>query len=229
MVWLKRSFMARNIMILGMAFICLDVGDCRAEFSKEMGSLQDAKNHTREEFVHGMATMTLAVLQDHKKSFPERKVLLRQCFNAVVDIDWIAKFVLGRPWTYASDVQRERYTELYHIFLTESYVSNFAENPEQRIKDIKILGIQDGQDNSFIVNTNMMLANMDEVRVDYRVSDHEGKYKVIDIIIENVSLLATHRSEFGGLAASQGINGVITRLEAITGSHEVAAIDFPKQ
>ena len=187
----------------------------RADTSDDMGSLQDAKSHTREEFVHSMADTTLSVLQDPKKSFPDRKVLLRQCFMTVVDIDWIAKFTLGRMWNNASDDQKKRYTELYRTFLTESYVSNFAENPDKRIKDIKILGIQDAEDNSFVVNTNVQLADREEVRVDYRVSDRDGKYKVIDIIIENVSLLVTHRNQFGEIAATQGVESVIAKLQAL--------------
>ena len=208
--------------------LLLPVVNCRADSTQNVGSLQDTKAHTREEFVNGMASMTLAVLQDHKKTFSERKVLLRQCFNTVVDIDWIAKFVLGRAWNNASEEQKQRYTDLYHTFLTESYVSNFAENPDKRIKDIKILGIQDAED-GFMVSTDMLLASREELRVDYRVSDHQGKYKVIDIIIENVSLLSTHRAQFGELAANQGINGVITRLELMNGDPEVSALNVSAQ
>ena len=197
--------------------------EARADSAQQVGSLQDTKSHTREEFVHGMAQMTLAILQDQKKSFADRKIVLRQAFAAVVDIDWIAKFVLGRAWLTASDIQKAHYTELYHTFLTESYVSNFAENPDKRIKDIKILGIQDAENNDFIVSTNALMADMDELRADYRVSDHEGKYKIVDIIIENVSLLSTHRSQFGALAANQGIDGVIAKLEALN-EHRQAAL-----
>ncbi len=194
--------------------------------AETVGSLQDSKTNTRESFVHGMASMTLAILQDHKKSFRERKIVLRRAFKTVVDIDWIAKFVLGRARNTATDVEKERYVELYHYFLTESYVSNFAENPDKRIKDIKILGIQDAQDNDFIVSTNMLLADMEEIKVDYRVSDHNDKYKIIDIVIENVSLLSTHRSQFGDLAANRGINGVIAKLESINENRKNNGIDI---
>lgn len=205
----------RSAIFLMLALLCLPSDNARADAARDVGSLQDAAAHTREEFVHGMAQMTLAILQDTKKPFADRKIVLRNAFGTVVDIDWIARFVLGRAWNTASDAQRQRYTELYHTFLTESYVSNFAEDPDKRIKDIKILGLQDAEDSAFIVNTDMMLADMEDYRVDYRVSDHEGKYKVIDIVIENVSLLATHRSQFGELVASRGIDGLIAKLEAI--------------
>ena len=186
-----------------------------AETQSEFDSLQNAKLHTREEFVHGMANMTLAVLQDQKKSLEDRRVVLRQCFGWSLDIDWIAKFTLGRMWNVATPDQRERYTKEYRTFLTESYVSNYAESQEKRVKDIKILGIQNGEDNDFFVNTDTLLADREDVKVDYRVSEHEGKYKVIDIIIEKVSLLATHRSQFSEIAANQGVEAAIAKLHAL--------------
>lgn len=176
-------------------------------------SLQDAKLHSRVEFVNGMAQMTLAILHDQKKPYRERRLILRRAFNTVVDVDWIARFVLGRAWNHASDEEREKYVDLYRAYLTDTYVSSFGENQEHRIRDIKIVGIQDAEDNDFLVNTFMKLANADDVRVTYRVSDNDGKYKVIDIIIENVSLLNTHRSQFAPLAASQGVDSVITKLK----------------
>lgn len=183
--------------------------------AQTVDSLQDAKKHSRQEFVNGMAQMTLSILQDPKKPYSERRQVLRRAFCTVVDIEWIARFVLGRAWNNATPEEKDKYVDLYRSFLTDTYVSNFGENQEHRIKDIQILGIQDAEDNDFLVNTYMKLANADDVKVVYRVSDHNGKYKVIDIIIENVSLLNTHRSEFAQLAASKGVNAVITQLETM--------------
>ena len=143
--------------------------------------------------------------------------MLRTAFANSVDIDWIAKFVLGKSWSAATPDQRERYTALYRKFLTETYVSNFAENPDKRIRDIKIdaINAQDAADQSdFTVRTQMMLADQEDLRVNYLVRENDGHYKVRDIAIENVSLIATHRSEFSHIAANGGINGVIAHLES---------------
>ena len=59
----------------------------------------------------------------------------------------------------------------------------------------------------------MELVNFDSLRVSYRVNDNNGAYKVRDIVIEDVSLVTTHRQEFASLAASGGIEKVIAKLE----------------
>lgn len=178
-----------------------------------------ASHEDREVFARDFATAVLSIIQDQKKNFSERRTVLRQAFSKSVDIDWIAKFVLGRSWNQATDEQKERYVKLYRTYLTESYVSNFAENPDKRIRDIKIDGVLAG-DEEFTVRTQMMLASAENLRVSYLVHEKEGRYKVRDIAIENVSLITTHRSEFMKLASERGIDGVIARLEEINeGKH----------
>jgi len=167
----------------------------------------------KEDYAHHFAQMVLAIVQDTKKNFEDRKGILRTAFSNSVDIDWIAKFVLGNGWARATEEQKEKYTALYRNFLTETYVANFAENPDKRIRDIKIFGVNETTETDFTVRTEMMLASMENLRVNYLVNDTEGHYKVRDIAIENISLITTHRSEFSSLANAKGIQGVIEELK----------------
>jgi len=169
----------------------------------------------REAFAHGFAQTVLAILQDTKKNYSDRKDVVRQAFAKSVDIDWIAKFVLGSQWRTATDEQKARYTMLYKKYLTETYVSNFADNPDKRIRDIKIFGVSDSTDSDFNVRTEMQLADSENMKVNYLVRETNGKYKILDIAIENVSLITTHRGEFSKLAAKSGVDGVIATLEKL--------------
>ena len=167
----------------------------------------------KEDYARHFAQMVLAIVQDTKKSFDDRKGVLRTAFSKSVDIDWIARFVLGNGWARANAEQRERYMDLYRKYLTESYVANFAENPDKRIRDIKIFNVNETNEQDFTVRTEMMLADMENLKVNYLVNDNDTHYKVRDIVIENVSLITTHRSEFSRLATDKGVDGVITELQ----------------
>jgi len=171
-------------------------------------------HHEREVFAHNFAQTVINILHDPKTAYGNRKDILRRAFSASVDIDWMAKFVLGRAWRDATDEQKEHYTALYRKYLTESYISNFAENPSKSIYDIKIFGVQDGEDKSqFTVNTQIQLMNQANLKVDYLVHEQDSRYKVQDIVIENVSLLTTQRTQFTALAANGGVDSVIKHLE----------------
>ncbi len=172
-----------------------------------------ALHEQRVSFANNFANIVLAVISDNKKSFEQRKENLEEAFSKSVDIDWIAKFVIGRAWNNASDEKRERYTELYRRFLTKTYVENFAENPDTRISSIKILNVKDNNDSDFSVSTKIQLTNQESMNVDYLVRETTGHYKVLDIAIENVSLITTHRAEFSQLAVAHGVDGVIAKLD----------------
>jgi phospholipid transport system substrate-binding protein len=174
------------------------------------------EQQAREALASRMATMTLSILQDQKKELAEREEILRRGFTNVMDTEWIAKFVLGTNWRTASEEQRARYAELYKIFLTKVYVENYAQSSERKIRDIKVLGIADAGDDQFTTRTKLLLSTGDELSVNYRAHKMDKGYKVVDVIIEGVSLLASHRDEFGKLAAGKGIDAVIAKLEKLT-------------
>jgi phospholipid transport system substrate-binding protein len=201
-------------------FLCQfwQISSSIAEESKAAAESDMAAIHKqREDFAHSFADIVLAIISDQKKPYEERKEILERAFSNSVDIDWIAKFVIGKSWNKANDWQREQYTSLYRKFLTKTYVENFAENPDKRISGIKILSVSENDSNkdNFTVATQMKLASQEIMRVNYLVREKEGHYKVLDIAIENVSLINTHRAEFNALAASNGIDGVITKLEQL--------------
>ena len=52
--------------------------------------------------------------------------------------------------------------------------------------------------------------------VKWRVKETGGKYRIVDIIIENVSLAQTARSEYTGYIqkSPEGVNGLIKDLRA---------------
>lgn len=183
-----------------------------------------ARQQEREEFVHSFAQTVVTLLQDPKKKYDDRKELLRNAFSKSVDIEWIARFVLGASWNRASDEQKEQYVGLYRRYLTETYVSNFAENPDKRIRDIKVLGVSDAtSSDNFHVRTQMVLVDWENLGVNYLIYEKDGHYKIRDIAIENISLINSHRAELGGLAAAKGVESVIAKLEKAlsTDSHTI--------
>lgn len=182
----------------------------------------------RIDFANNFANAVLAIISDQKKSYDARKEILERAFSNSVDIDWIAKFVIGRSWNKANDEQRERYTALYRKFLTKSYVENFATNPDKRISSIKILAVNENDTTAsdFTVVTKINLTNNDELNVNYLVREKEGRYKVLDIAIENVSLINTHRAEFSALAIARGVDGVITKLDQLINQKSAITISM---
>lgn len=186
-----------------------------ADTPAPLSAAEQAKMESRQALVARMNTMTLSILQDQKKSFAAREDSMKQGINNMVDIPWIARFVLGVAWRQATDAQKTRYTELYRTYLINMYVSNFAQNDTRKVSDMRILGIGYSDKDDYTVRTEVYLSTGERLSVNYLVSDRGDSNKIIDIAIENVSLLTTHRAEFSRIAAAQGVEGVIHRLEQL--------------
>ena len=186
--------------------------------STAMAQTSTEEHEARVALAHSMANMTISILTDQKKkTMSERQEVLVNGFAKSIDIDWIAKFVIGSAWKNASDEQRAQYTDLYRQYLTHVYVSTYAESPDRKIRDIKVVGINDSDtsDDRFTTRTAILLGNGDSIKVDYLAEARgPGRYKIIDVVIEGVSLLSTHRAEFAQIAAKGGIESVIAKLEA---------------
>lgn len=178
----------------------------------------DEEPDARLTLAYDMANTTLAILKDQRMPVSDRQAVLQNGFANVMDIDWIARFVLGSAWRTATPEQRAHYTDLYRTYLTMVYVSTYAESSERQITGIRVLGVADAGNERFTTRTEIALSTGEALSVDYLADkNREGDgYKIIDVAIEGVSLLATHRAEFGKLAAERGVEGVIARLERLT-------------
>jgi ABC-type transporter MlaC component len=69
-----------------------------------------------------------------------------------------------------------------------------------------------------------LLSTGENLSVDYRAHKLDKGYKIVDVIIEGVSLLASHRAEFGQLAAGKGVDAVIAKLEQLNGGKQYAML-----
>ena len=190
-------------------------------FAADTAASSDA---SKEAFVKSVTDSILSTVHDTNKSFSQKKSMLQKTFVDVVDIKWIGRFVLGQTWRTTTDDQKTKYMGLYKTYLVNNYVSNFDEESADKLQDIKILGLVNDDDERFIVHTEMVIKDGENVKVDYLVHDDNGSYKVINITIEGVSLLATHRSEFGELAAAGGIDNVIAKLQQMIASKATTTV-----
>lgn len=167
----------------------------------------------RDALARRMATLVMSMLHDQKKSPRERLEALELGFANVLDIEWIARFVLAGNWRAATPEQRERYTELYRAYLTRVYVEHYAETSERRISDMRVVGIADAPDGNFVARTEVIFAGGERMRVDYLVRGMEGDQRILDVVVEGVSLLSSHRAEFASIASRGGVDSVIAALD----------------
>lgn len=163
-----------------------------------------------ERFVRGTADNVLGVITK-SVSNSEKSLQLERIFLNTVSIDWMAKFALSKNLRSMNATERDQYMDAYKRFLLKSYVPKFRDYNGQHIR---IISSKDLGNNQFMVTTAIIdKDSTHEISVGYRCKVFsDGRMRVIDVIAENVSLMASQRSEFGSIIANGGVSSLIKRL-----------------
>lgn len=143
----------------------------------------------------------------------ERRARFRSLLSEGFDLQTIGKFVLGRYWRSATPEQRDEYLGLFREFIVDTYAARFDSYAGETFEILQAVPV-DGRDS--VVNTNIHGSDGAAFRVDYRVRKNEDGYKIVDVMVEGVSLLATHRSETASVVNREGMSGLLAKLREQT-------------
>ena len=142
----------------------------------------------------------------------EKNAVFKKLFTENLDLDFIGKYVLGRYWRTATPKQKKEFIELYREFNIITWSKRFD---EFKGKKFVFKGTTAANNKKQIfVNTEVPMNGGKPATVKWRVRDNKGDLKIIDIIIENVSLAQTARNEYTAFIAKspKGIDGLLDNL-----------------
>lgn len=161
-------------------------------------------------FVDAVATEVLAIVKNGDASKAEKEQKIEAIFKDKVDLNFVAKFVLGKHWRTASAAQQQSYLMAYKPFIMKNYANKLTKYSGQTYT----LKTPRDEGDAAVVTMDIIDPNGQNVSVDYRLRGAEKSgYKIIDITVEGVSLLATQRSEFDSIVQNKGIDGLIDALK----------------
>lgn len=155
-----------------------------------------------EGFVQNLTEKGVAFLSDDNLSMEQQKQEFKSILNRDFDLNTIGRFALGRYWKSASSEQRAEYLKLFNTMVIEAYSQRFENYNGQ---DIEVTGSRpEGKD--ILVMSVMKQKSGPDVRLDWRVRQKNGGYKVVDVIVEGVSMSLTQRSDFASVIQRGGGN-----------------------
>ena len=154
-----------------------------------------------EKFVDDLTKRGIGFLSNQSLSHEKRKDEFRRLLQSGFDLKTIGRFTLGRYWRNASASEQEEYLKLFEDSIVNSYAKRFSEYQGQ---DIKITGSQKTGADDVLVHSSLVLGDGPDVKVDWRVRKKGGSYKVIDVIVEGVSMAVTQRADFASVIQRGG-------------------------
>ena len=156
-------------------------------------------------------------LLNKKRPVAERQAQFRELFHKDFDTPGIARFVLGRYWRTASPEEKQEFLKIFDDYVVYVYTARLSDFEGEQFK---ITGTRPDQD-SMLVSTDVITPGAPEpLKVDWRLVNDDGTYKISDVIVAGVSMLVTQRSEFASVIQRHGgqIQGLIDLMRQKTAS-----------
>lgn len=135
----------------------------------------------------------------------EEKVLPHFNFTAMTAL------AMGQNWGKASLEQKKRLTEEFRTLLVRTYASALAAYSEQKF-DFRPLRAKP-TDTDVTVNVRVLQPGGQPVTLDYSMEKTANGWKVYDVMVGGVSLVANYRTEFANAVRTSGIDGLIKDLQ----------------
>ncbi len=169
-----------------------------------------------EKFVENVTKDGIENIINANISQKEKDARFSKLFNEALDLKFIGQFVLGRYWRTATPAQKEAFIDAYRELNIQTWSKRFDE-----FKGRKFIfegTTPSSSANQVFVNSTVPMDQGAPAKVVWRVKQVGNSFKIVDIIIENVSLAITARNEYSAYIkkAPNGIDDLIKDLQKKT-------------
>lgn len=132
------------------------------------------------------------------------------------DLDRLGRLVLGRHWRSADEAQRAEYLELFRQLMLRKFVGHLGaysgEPLEEGAELFVITGTRPIGESDAIVQSRVNPPDRPPLDVKWRLRPRDGDWVIIDLIVENVSLLVSQRSEFASVVERGGMESLLDEM-----------------
>lgn len=161
-----------------------------------------------ERFIDVLSRRLLGVVMSDQAP-EERKQAFHALLGEYADIRAIGRFSLGRYVRLLKPQDEEGYYKLLARFIAHIF-STHALNLDISAEQSRIVGSVQQDSGDAVVKTEVSFANGRTLPVEWRVTDRDGAYKVLDVGVNGIWLALQQRSEFVSIIKNGG-----GRIEAL--------------
>jgi len=152
----------------------------------------------------------LAVLNDAALDTEQRRASIEQIAYDRFDMYTMSRLVLARSWKQFTPQQREQYVAEFKEYLANNYGGRITRYDQEQVE---ILGTRDEQRGDVTVQTRIVGGEFDATRIDYRMRQNDGVWRVIDVIIEGISMVSNFRDQFREVLSRGGPAHLLSKLQ----------------
>jgi phospholipid transport system substrate-binding protein len=157
-------------------------------------------------------TMVDLVLADLAKEGIEDDVKIKSLEKIVFssfEFETISRLVLARNFKKFSKEQQQEFVDHFKIYLSRSYGTRLLRYADEKV-EFRNARLEKRGD--VTVMTEIVGGKADGIEMNYRVRNRTDSWKVIDVVIEGISLISNFRTQFKEIINRDGPEGLLARL-----------------
>jgi phospholipid transport system substrate-binding protein len=137
-----------------------------------------------------------------------RRAEIRRAADSLFDFPEMARRALGRHWADRTPTEREEFVRLFTDLIARSYIGKIDRYAGEAIA---YTGERvDGDEAS--VRSQVVTSKGSQIPVEYRLHRVNDAWSAYDVLIENVSLVGTFRSQFDRIIKAESFADLVRRL-----------------
>ncbi len=166
------------------------------------------------EVVKNTSDRMLEEMQGRKKElnqFPGRIYpLVEEIVLPHFDFERMSQLVLGKYWRKAKPEEREAFVKEFRELLVRTYATALLNYSGQKIEYLPVQRAP--EDERVAVETILRDNGAPPIPIGYKLYLHEGEWKVYDVVIDNLSLVSTYRTNYASKIRRYSLSGLIKML-----------------
>jgi phospholipid transport system substrate-binding protein len=183
--------------VLAIALVLMTAGAAQA-----MTPTETVRNQVDKAFRSGTEASVTA------ETLAQRRSQIRQAADGLFDFTEMSRRALGRHWAERSPAERDEFVKLFADLLARAYlgkIDRYAGEP------ITYVGERVDGDLA-AVDSRVITAKKTDVPIEYRMRRVGDRWAAYDVLIDNVSLVGTYRSQFDRIIQSSSFAELVKRM-----------------
>jgi phospholipid transport system substrate-binding protein len=155
------------------------------------------------------AVKIVAILARKNEPAEKRVGEIEKIAYELFDFTTMSKLVLARNWRKLTNEQRATFVQEFKRHLSHTYGTRLDRYDQERVD---VYGAQVEQKDDVSVKTRIVGGQFDGAEISYRLRKQADRWRIIDVVIEGVSLVSNYRSQFQEVLNTGTIDDLLAKL-----------------
>jgi phospholipid transport system substrate-binding protein len=161
------------------------------------------------QLINETATKIVSILAKKDQTTEMRISEIESLAYEIFDFTTMSKLVLARNWKKMDKAKRKEFVVEFKRHLSRTYGTRLDRYEQE---EVDVYGAQVEVRNDVSVKTRILGGQFDGAEISYRLRNQRDEWKIIDVVIEGVSLVSNYRSQFKEVLNGGSIEDLLARL-----------------